>query len=360
VRRSLLFPAAVLTAALFGLSACGGSGAPVANVNGEAISRSSVYDELRAIQKNTKYLQAIQAQGAPAIEGTGSGTFNPDFVAQIVNQRIILTVVKQELAKRNIHLDDEDLRIAAAEVQDNFATGDATSLADAFPKAYRQTLAERAATVTRLQADVGKVKIDDPSMQAYFDAHKADFAQTCVRHILVDASKHTTDAKQVADGLYAQLKAGADFATLAKDKSEDPGSAPQGGALGCDLSKFISDFSQAASKLQVNEISQPVQTQFGYHIIQVTSRADPKLDDAARARIRAAIVAPAQPDLQQLLLTSLDKAKVTVDKSIGTFQKGENGQPPTIVPPAQASTSTTAPGGGTPTSSPPGSTSATP
>jgi parvulin-like peptidyl-prolyl isomerase len=107
------------------------------------------------------------------------------------------------------------------------------------------------------------------------------------RHILVQIPDDTpedqreaayAEARQEADQIYAQLQQGADFATLAAERSDDPGSKDQGGDLGFfgENSGFDPDFVAAAFALADGEISQPVRTQFGWHIIQTLERrADP-------------------------------------------------------------------------------------
>jgi len=86
------------------------------------------------------------------------------------------------------------------------------------------------------------------------------------RHILVSSED---DAKAIK----AQLDGGADFAALAKEKSIEPGAKDSGGDLGYfTQDKMVKPFGDAAFALKVNEVSQPIQTQFGWHIIQVLDR----------------------------------------------------------------------------------------
>lgn len=86
------------------------------------------------------------------------------------------------------------------------------------------------------------------------------------RHILVNTED---DAKAIK----AQLDGGADFATLAKDKSIDPSAKQNGGDLGFfTADKMVKPFADAAFAMKVNEISAPVQSQFGWHVIQVLER----------------------------------------------------------------------------------------
>jgi peptidyl-prolyl cis-trans isomerase SurA len=101
--------------------------------------------------------------------------------------------------------------------------------------------------------------------------------QTQARHILVTPDAITDDkaALAKANDLRKQIIDGADFAVLAKEHSDDKGSGALGGDLGwSDPGTFVPEFTQAMDALAVDEISQAVKTQYGYHIIQVTGRRD--------------------------------------------------------------------------------------
>ena len=112
-------------------------------------------------------------------------------------------------------------------------------------------------------------RVTDESLQQAYDADNAAHpAQIEIRasHILV---KTEDEAKEIIK----QLQGGADFATLAKEKSIEPGAKDSGGDLGYfTQDKMVKPFADAAFALKVNEVSQPVQTQFGWHIIQVLDR----------------------------------------------------------------------------------------
>jgi foldase protein PrsA len=78
-------------------------------------------------------------------------------------------------------------------------------------------------------------------------------------------------AKAKADDLYNQIKGGGDFAKLAKENSQDPASAANGGDLGFfGKGKMVPEFEKAAFELKAGEVSQPIRTVYGYHIIKVT------------------------------------------------------------------------------------------
>ena len=108
------------------------------------------------------------------------------------------------------------------------------------------------------------VKVSDKEIQDFYDKNKAQYKQAAtreVRHILVK-----TKAK--ADALHRQLENGADFAKLAKKNSEDPGSKGQGGKLTVSQGQTVPPFDKAAFSLDKGELSKPIKTQYGWHIIQ--------------------------------------------------------------------------------------------
>jgi parvulin-like peptidyl-prolyl isomerase len=92
-----------------------------------------------------------------------------------------------------------------------------------------------------------------------------------------------TDAEALAKAqdIRKQILAGADFATLAKAESDDVGSGSKGGDLGTfKHGQMVAAFDQAAFVLPVGQVSEPVKTQFGYHIIKITARDAKSFDDA--------------------------------------------------------------------------------
>ncbi len=108
--------------------------------------------------------------------------------------------------------------------------------------------------------------------------NKFNSDETFVRasHILIKNGDNPEEAKTRADEIYNELMAGADFAELAKEKSED-GSAPKGGDLGWfGKGQMVKEFEDAAFNGRVNEIQKPVKSQFGYHIIKVTGKSSDK------------------------------------------------------------------------------------
>jgi len=111
------------------------------------------------------------------------------------------------------------------------------------------------------------VKVSDGDIQKYYNDNKTQYvtvASRNVRHILVSSKKQ-------ADSLEAQLKAGGDFAKLAKKYSKDTLSAVKGGKLTIEKGKTVPEFDKEAFALKTNQVSPPVHTQYGWHIIQALS-----------------------------------------------------------------------------------------
>jgi peptidyl-prolyl cis-trans isomerase D len=110
------------------------------------------------------------------------------------------------------------------------------------------------------------------------------------RHILIESGGDDAAAKKKADDVYAQAKAGGDFAALAAQYSDDPGSKGQGGELGWSTREsFVKPFADALFAMQAGEVRGPVKTQFGYHVIQLEEVQAPhqRSLDEVRAELEA-------------------------------------------------------------------------
>ena len=139
---------------------------------------------------------------------------------------------------------------------------------------------------------LGAVEVNDVEAKAFYNESKEDFnlpEQVKASHILikVDASatpEQKAAAKAKIDGLLKQVKAGGDFAALAKENSDCP-SKVKGGDLGFfDRNSMVKEFADAAFAMKVGQISNVVETQFGYHIIKVTDRKEGGLMPFGKAK----------------------------------------------------------------------------
>lgn len=126
---------------------------------------------------------------------------------------------------------------------------------------------------------------------------KALVQQYQTRHILIKPSEVVTldRAKQMIDSLYQRLQAGEDFATLAATYSNDTGSARDGGSLGwVSPGMMVPEFEKTMEETPVGQISQPFQTQFGWHILQVTDKRQQDMTQEVQKRMARQILGERQ------------------------------------------------------------------
>ena len=241
----------------------------VAVVDGEEIAKSD-YDGLIAQAKKSYTNQKREFPKA------GSQEFQT-----LKNQAVQFLVQReqfeQEASDMDVEVTEKQVDERLAQIQKQYFGGD--------KKKYEAQLKEQGLSEAQVRNDIRAqivsekifeqvtrgVKVTDAEVEKYYADNKAQYSQPEsreVRHILVK-----TKAK--ADDLYAQLQAGADFAALAKQHSEDTGSKANGGKLTISKGQTVAPFDKTAFLLEKNDISKPVKTEFGFHIIQPLSDTKP-------------------------------------------------------------------------------------
>jgi peptidyl-prolyl cis-trans isomerase C len=207
-------------------------------------------------------------------------------VQQIMPQLVGIEIAKAYAQEHNITVSDEEVDQEIAKLKEQVgeqarSSGQDLSNQEAYEQALKQNnitedqlrenIRENILPVQKVQERVaGTAEPSEEEIQNYYEKNKeAQFttpAQRCVRHILFNK-----DQKQKAEEVKQQLEDGGDFAKLAKENSQDPGSAAKGGDLGCfGKGETVPEFEQAAFGAEQGEIVGPIQTEFGYHILQVT------------------------------------------------------------------------------------------
>ncbi|WP_379153141.1 peptidylprolyl isomerase [Paenibacillus sp. sgz5001063] len=215
----------------------------VASVNGTDITKAQLYDKL------------VEAGGDSTLENL-----------------ITTTLVDQEAKKANITVTDADITNEIEDLKTQFGGEEALNSALQQSSMTLDDLKKQMPLQVKIRKLVEpKVTVTDDEISKYFEDNKATFnqeEQVRASHILVKT-------KEEADAILKQLKDGADFAALAKEKSADTGSKDKGGDL--DFFKkgdMVAEFADAAFKLKVGETSGAVKTEYGYHIIKVTDRKE--------------------------------------------------------------------------------------
>jgi parvulin-like peptidyl-prolyl isomerase len=268
VKRTVALVAALL------LAGCGGGGDDVpadavAVVDGVEIPKSD-YEALVA-QTRTSYKS--QKREFPTTGSQEFRTLKNQFVQYLVQRQEF----EQEAKALDIDVTEKQVAARLTKIQKQYFGGDKAK--------YEQQLRQQGLTEAAVRkdlraqivsekifADVTKTaKVTDAEIDTFYARNSERFSRPAtrdVRHILVK-----TKAK--ADDLYAQLKAGGDFAALAKKFSQDTGSKENGGKLTVSRGHTVPAFDEAAFALKVNELSRPVKTEFGFHVIQALSAVTP-------------------------------------------------------------------------------------
>jgi peptidyl-prolyl cis-trans isomerase D len=234
-----------------------------------------------------RYKQILAAQG-----------MNPQMFEARMRQDMALQMINgavqnSAFVPKTVAAQMTDISEQEREIQElTFKAADFTSqvkLTDAMLKAFYDKHAKAFEIPEQVKAEyvvlnsdavAAQITVSDADAKSYYDQNIARFStpeQRRASHILIEVKKSATDAEKAAakakaEQLLAQLrKKPSDFAKLAKENSQDPSSAERGG----DLDYFgkgmmVKQFEEAAFKLKQGEISDVVQSEFGYHIIELT------------------------------------------------------------------------------------------
>jgi peptidyl-prolyl cis-trans isomerase C len=214
---------------------------------------------------------------------------DPQYEAMI--QQIMPTLVDFEIAKtyaeeQGITVSESDVNQEIETIKDQIAEqAQAQGMSVGREEAFQQALQQAGLTEEELRAQLrdqilpvqkvqervaGDAEASQEEVERFYEENKeAQYTtpeQRCARHILFNKDQRTK-----AEQVKGQLQNGADFAELAREYSQDPGSAENGGDLGClDRGETVPNFEEALFNAEEGEIVGPVETEFGYHVIEVT------------------------------------------------------------------------------------------
>ena len=268
--RFTILPVVLLAAVVLVAAGCGGSSASVpadavATVGSDTITKQQFNFLLDGAKRTYKARKTAFPQA-----GTTAYKSLQDQAMQYLVQE---SELQQKADDMGIKISDADVDARLKQIKKQYFSGSETK--------YQAQLKAQGLTEAQIKQDLyaqilseklyAKVttgtKVTDADISKYYGQHKTDYQQAAtrdVRHILVNN-------KTLADSLYSQLKSGADFGALAKKYSKDPGSKNSGGKLTISKGQTVAPFDKVAFALKTNELSKPVHTQYGWHIIQALS-----------------------------------------------------------------------------------------
>ena len=196
-------------------------------------------------------------------------------IAKAYAQEQGITVSEQEVNEEMEVLKDQVAQQAQAQAQGQDVDRDAAfegalQQAGLTEEQLRQQIREQLPVQEVQERVAGAAGPSQEEVERFYEENKAAQFTTpetrCTRHILFNK-----DQRKKAEEVKAQLQDGEDFAQLAQEFSQDPGSAEQGGDLGCiGKGETVPNFEEAVFGAEQGEIVGPVETEFGYHVIEVT------------------------------------------------------------------------------------------
>ncbi len=184
-----------------------------------------------------------------------------------------------------------------------------------------------------LKQEIARVTITEEDLKTYYFANEKSFKfpeMVKVRHILIRVDKSASDeekkkAREKAEDVLKKINAGADFAKLAADFSDDPGSKGKGGELGFfGRGKMVKPFEDAAFSLKPGEVSGVVETTFGFHIIKVEEKKEAGVEsfEAAKEKVRQKLLDEVTRErTKDVLENAMKDAKVEIHPELLTGAK---------------------------------------
>ncbi len=271
---------AVLTSSVLLAACASGPAGPLATVDGEEIPREQLEGWVRTATSANADIDAVQLQA--------------DLLSRVIQQRILDAVLI-------------DLGL----------TVDPAVVAEVRSSIEAQVGGPASLTATLAEIGFPEEFFDDVfvPVEAAIETLVLSLAEgstletRTARHILVDTAEE-------ADEVFALLQDGADFAELAIERSEDPGSGSRGGDLGPQQrGVFVPPFDDAVWSAQVGVVLAPVQSDFGFHVIEVTAIDQSGAGDLSPDQRRQLVAA----ELEAIISGAFAAARVSVDPTIGEW-----------------------------------------
>jgi peptidyl-prolyl cis-trans isomerase C len=311
----LLAPLAVLALLL---AACGPGGSPnvAATVNGEEIAIAEVEERYATVRENPQFAEQLEADV--------DGQLAEQVQARILSDLIESIIVRQGADELGVSVTDEEVttrreelieEVGGQETFDELVEESGLTL-EQIDEQVRD-IAVREAVQRELTADL---EVTDEDVEAFFEANReARYDTAEARHILVETEEE-------ADDIIERIEDGEDFADIAQEESIDTGSGAQGGELGeFGRGQMVPEFEEAVFTAEIGELVGPIETQFGFHIIEVTERNAPELEEVEED-IREELSQGQQGELvQSWLAEQRREAEVEVNPRFGEWdpERGE-------------------------------------
>jgi parvulin-like peptidyl-prolyl isomerase len=282
-------------------------------VDGETITVKQVQNGLDRFVSSAQFEQLTQEQEPESIKR--------QFEQSLLSRLIRRSVLRKEAVAAGVEVSDEDVAERIDQFRQDFENEDAfleeierqgTTLKEVEEFVHDSLLEER----LRAQLTEGTAPSEE-EMRAFYDERSDQFAEIHTAHILVERKKLAERLKNQLDAT-AEKKLDDTFADLATEHSIDTGSGSQGGDLGfVNPSSLVPEYSQAVAAMEPGEISDPVQSQFGFHIIKLVDRRVAPFEDV-RGQIEQQLTGNvAEEEWQKFIRKAYRDAGIEVNSRFG-------------------------------------------
>lgn len=247
----------------------------VARVNGTEITQKELSN---AVQARTMQLARL----GRAVPPGQNEVLEHDVLDQLVGRELLLQEGNKHVPADIDKKVQEQVDQTKAQIGGDEQFKKALEETGITPEEYTHQVRDNLIIRDTVQAAIDKaVKVSPEEVKAFYDKNPTQFREpemACGSHILIRCPADATDEvkkekRAQIEAARALVKGGEKFADVARKISEDPGSAPKGGDLGCFArGQMVPEFDAAAFSLKTNEVSDVITTQYGYHILLVTDR----------------------------------------------------------------------------------------
>lgn len=305
---------ALVLAMVLGISMIGCSNSSVATVNGEGIPLKYYeiylnwtklgYESSYGFTSSTWETEMEDQTTSSSSDSSSSAektTYWDNFKSQILQSMEQSEVIYQKAKEVKVEPSDKDVKEAVKDFNKQIESSE-TSKEQAekagFTDEFLTYIFTRELSIESYQEYFNKkTKVEDATLKKEYESNKDEYNTVTASHILIStqdsngeelSEKKKAEAKEKAEEVLKKAKSGEDFAKLAKEYSEDDSNAENGGELGSfTYPEMVEEFSKAAFKLSKGEISNIVETVYGYHIIKVTDKADTfeKVKDSVKSAV---------------------------------------------------------------------------
>lgn len=245
----------------------------VVRINGVAIPRAELDRNIRPLLARMSPADSVTPDQRKLLEETAK--------ENVIRSELLYQLAKDQNIPDLDRQVDEQIAIIKSRLPSQEEWNDALAEKGITPDGLREQLKRGLMINAFVQSEVvSKIEITDAQLKAFYDEHPEAFSKPesmRASHILIglDAgagAEAKENAKRKADEILEKVKSGADFAELAKSESTCP-SAEQGGDLGeFGRGQMVAPFENAAFAMETGDVSEVVETQFGYHIIKATDK----------------------------------------------------------------------------------------